>query len=92
MEKRRIEAFLDNQARKMIADELRLLYDSIEGDIPKCFQDILKILDGPTHPSRDADAKIRMRHQLIGRYRCSMQTPILLAMTREGSGDRKQRS
>jgi hypothetical protein len=62
MENRRIEAFLDNQARKVIADELRLLYGSTRGDIPECLQNVLKILDRQTRPSRDADVKIRIRN------------------------------
>jgi hypothetical protein len=45
MEKHPIEALLENHARKMIADEFRLLYGSIEGDIPQCILDVLKTLD-----------------------------------------------
>jgi hypothetical protein len=62
MENRRIEAFLDNHARKVIANELRLLYGSTQGDIPECLQNVLKTLDRQTRPSRDADTKIRIRH------------------------------
>ncbi len=57
MEERRIEAFLDALARKMIADELRLFYGRMEGDIPPYLLDVLKTMDGQTKLSRDADAK-----------------------------------
>jgi len=62
MEKRPIEALLDNHARQMIADEFRLLYGSIEGDIPQYILELLKSLDGQTHPSRDTDKKIYTRN------------------------------
>lgn len=57
MEERQIEAFLNKHARKMIADELRVLYGSMEGDIPNHLLDILKTLEGQTSLSRNADAK-----------------------------------
>jgi hypothetical protein len=62
MEKRPIEALLDNHARKMIADEFRLLYGSIERDIPQYIVELLKSLDEQTHPSRDTDKKIYTRN------------------------------
>jgi hypothetical protein len=62
MENRRIEVFLDNHVRKVIADELRQLYGSAQGDIPECLQNVLKTLDERVRPPRDADAKIRTRH------------------------------
>ena len=62
MEKRPLEAFLDNHAQKMIADEFRLLYGSIEGDIPQYILDLLKTLDGQTQPSCDTDEKISTRN------------------------------
>jgi hypothetical protein len=52
MEKHPIEALLENHARKMIADEFRQLYGSIEGDIPQCILDLLKTLDEQTHRRR----------------------------------------
>ncbi len=45
MEERRIKAFLDTLARKMIADELRLFYGRMEGDVPTYLLDVLKIMD-----------------------------------------------
>ena len=62
MEKHPIEALLENRARKMIADEFRLLYGSIEGDIPQYMLDLLKTLDGQTQPSCDTDEKISTRN------------------------------
>ena len=58
MEKHPIEAFLDNRTRKMIADEFRLLYGSVEGDIPQYMLDLLKTLDGQTQLSRATDETI----------------------------------
>jgi hypothetical protein len=46
----------------MIADEFRLLYGSIEADIPQCILDVLKTLDEQTHPSHDTDEKINTRN------------------------------
>jgi len=57
MMKRRTEVFLDELARKMIADELRLFYGRMEGDIPTYVLDVLKIMDGQTSLSRNADAQ-----------------------------------
>jgi len=51
MEKHPIEAFLDKRAGKMISHEFRLLYGSIEGDIPQYMLDFLKTSDGQTHPT-----------------------------------------
>jgi hypothetical protein len=62
MEKHPIEALLENRARKMISDEFRLLYGSIEADIPQCILDVLKTLDEQTHPSHDTDEKINTRN------------------------------
>jgi len=53
MEARRIEAFLDTLARKMIADELRLFYGRMEDDIPTYLSDVLKTMDGQTNQSRE---------------------------------------
>ena len=41
----------------MIADELRLFYGRMEGDIPTYVLDVLKIMDGQTSLSRNADAQ-----------------------------------
>jgi hypothetical protein len=57
MGERQIEAFLDKYARKMIADELRLFFGGMTGDIPPYLLDVLKTLDGQTKLSRDDDAK-----------------------------------
>jgi hypothetical protein len=65
MGERQIEAFLDKYARKMIANELRMFYGSMEGDIPNHLLDVLKTLDGQTSLSRNADAsrsKNRVNH------------------------------
>jgi hypothetical protein len=62
MENRRLEAFLDEYARKMIANEHGLLYEAIEGDFSNCFLDVLQPLDGQTRPSHEADAKSRTRN------------------------------
>jgi hypothetical protein len=56
MGERQIEAFLDKYARKMIVNELRMFYGSMEGDIPDYLLDVLKTLDGQTSLSRNADA------------------------------------
>ena len=52
-----MEAFLDEYARKMIANELRMFYVRMTGGIPPYLLDVLKTLDGQTKLSRDADAK-----------------------------------
>ena len=49
MQERQIEAFLDTYARKLIADEIRVFYGSMEGDPPKHLLDVLKTLDGQTN-------------------------------------------
>jgi hypothetical protein len=53
MEERRTEAFLDTLARKMIADELRLFYCRMEGDIPTYLLDVLKTMEGQANQSRE---------------------------------------
>jgi hypothetical protein len=62
MESRRLEAFLDEYARTMIANEHGLLYDAIECDFSNCFLDILQTLDEQTRPSHEADANSRTRN------------------------------
>jgi hypothetical protein len=62
MEKHRIEAFLDTLARKMIADELRVFYGSIEGNNPQLIFDVLSNLDRQTNLSHDADTKFHARN------------------------------
>jgi hypothetical protein len=57
MEERRIEAFLDTLARKMIADELRLFYGRMEGDVPTYLLDVLKTMDGQASQSRERPRK-----------------------------------
>jgi hypothetical protein len=59
MPERRIEAFLDKHARKMIMNELCEFYASIQGDVPKRFLDALNTLEADTRPSRGHDMKIR---------------------------------
>jgi len=53
---------LDKYARKMISNELRLFYGSIQGDVPEYVLDVLKALDGQTRPSHDTDEKISTRN------------------------------
>jgi len=48
-----MEAFLDTLARKMIADELRLFYGRMEGDIPTYLLDVLKTMDRQANQSRE---------------------------------------
>jgi hypothetical protein len=62
MKNSRIEAFLDKHVRKAIADELRLLYGSIQGDVPERLHKVLKTLEGQTRPSRNLDENIRIRN------------------------------
>jgi hypothetical protein len=62
VEEFRKEAILDKYARKMISNELRLFYGSIQGDVPEYVLDVLKALDGQTRPSHDTDEKISTRN------------------------------
>jgi hypothetical protein len=57
MEKRPIEAYLDQHARKLIAEELRLLYGA-EEDVPDDFLELLQLLKGRT-PTPRVVRKIR---------------------------------